>query len=103
MRADSGRGGRPLSFAQEDLTLRGHAIECRINAEDPARNFAPCPGTLVSMHLPGGPGVRMDTAAYQGYQIPPFYDSMIGKLIVYGADRAAGDRTHAPRAGRDVV
>ena len=79
--------GEPLSFGQEDLTLRGHAIECRINAEDPARNFAPCPGTLVSLHLPGGPGVRIDSAAYQGYTIPPFYDSMIGKLIVYGADR----------------
>ena len=79
--------GEPLSFKQEDLTLRGHAIECRINAEDPARNFAPCPGTLVSLHLPGGPGVRIDSAAYQGYTIPPFYDSMIGKLIVYGADR----------------
>ena len=79
--------GLKLSCSQEDVTLRGHAIECRINAEDPARNFAPCPGTLVSMHLPGGPGVRMDTAAYQGYRIPPFYDSMIGKLIVYGADR----------------
>lgn len=79
--------GLPLELKQEDIVLRGHAIECRINAEDPARNFAPCPGTLVSMHLPGGPGVRMDTAAYQGYQIPPFYDSMIGKLIVYGADR----------------
>ena len=94
--------GRPLSFAQEDLTLRGHAIECRINAEDPARNFAPCPGTLVSMHLPGGPGVRMDTAAYQGYQIPPFYDSMIGKLIVYGADRQQAI-ARMRRAGRDVV
>ena len=79
--------GEPLSFKQEDLTLRGHAIECRINAVDPARNFAPCPGTLVSLHLPGGPGVRIDSAAYQGYTIPPFYDSMIGKLIVYGADR----------------
>lgn len=79
--------GEPLSFTQEDLSLRGHAIECRINAEDPSRDFAPCPGTLVAMHLPGGPGVRMDTAAYQGYKIPPFYDSMIGKLIVYGADR----------------
>lgn len=79
--------GEPLSFKQEDLALRGHAIECRINAEDPARNFAPCPGTLVSLHLPGGPGVRIDSAAYQGYTIPPFYDSMIGKLIVYGADR----------------
>ncbi len=79
--------GEPLRFAQEDIKLRGHAIECRINAEDPERDFAPCPGTLVSMHLPGGPGVRVDSAAYQGYKIPPFYDSMIGKLIVTGTDR----------------
>ena len=79
--------GEPISFKQEDLVMRGHAIECRINAEDPSRNFAPCPGTLVSLHLPGGPGVRVDSAAYQGYKIPPFYDSMIGKLIVYGSDR----------------
>ena len=79
--------GEPISFKQEDLVIRGHAIECRINAEDPSRNFAPCPGTLVSLHLPGGPGVRVDSAAYQGYKIPPFYDSMIGKLIVYGSDR----------------
>jgi len=79
--------GQPLSMTQEDIVLRGHAIECRINAEDPERDFAPCPGTLLSLHLPGGPGVRMDTAAYQGYTIPPFYDSMIGKLIVSGADR----------------
>ncbi len=79
--------GEPLSFTQEDLQLQGHAIECRINAEDPARNFAPCPGHIHAMHLAGGPGVRMDTAAYQGYTIPPFYDSMIGKLIVTGRDR----------------
>ena len=79
--------GLPLSVTQEEVLFRGHAIECRINAEDPSRNFAPCPGTLVSLHLPGGPGVRVDSAAYQGYKIPPFYDSMIGKLIVYGADR----------------
>ena len=79
--------GLALRLRQEDVTLQGHAIECRINAEDPSRNFAPCPGTLVSLHLPGGPGVRVDSAAYQGYKIPPFYDSMIGKLIVYGADR----------------
>lgn len=80
--------GEPISFHQEDLQLQGHAIECRINAEDPARNFAPCPGRILAMHLSGGPGVRMDTAAYQGYTIPPFYDSMIGKLIVTGKDRA---------------
>ena len=79
--------GIPLSFSQKDVKMKGSAIECRINAEDPSRNFAPCPGTLVSLHLPGGPGVRVDSAAYQGYKIPPFYDSMIGKLIVYGADR----------------
>lgn len=80
--------GEPLSFTQEQLHQVGHTIECRINAEDPTRDFAPCPGHIHAMHLPGGPGVRMDTAAYQGYQIPPFYDSMIGKLIVSGADRA---------------
>ncbi|MDO5142874.1 MAG: acetyl-CoA carboxylase biotin carboxylase subunit, partial [Eubacteriales bacterium] len=79
--------GEPLPFTQDDLTLRGHAIECRINAEDPANDFAPRPGKLVSMHLPGGPGVRIDSAAYQGYTIPPYYDSMIGKLIVTGSDR----------------
>ncbi len=79
--------GEKLSLKQEDIKLRGHAIECRINAEDPNRNFAPCPGTIEAMHLAGGPGVRIDTAAYQGYTIPPYYDSMIGKMIVYGADR----------------
>ncbi len=79
--------GRPLSFAQEDLTLRGHAIECRINAEDLCPQFRALSGD-AGVHAPAGrTGVRMDTAAYQGYQIPPFYDSMIGKLIVYGADR----------------
>lgn len=79
--------GEPLGFTQDEVVLRGHAIECRINAEDPARGFAPCPGTIVSMHLAGGPGIRIDTAAYQGYTIPPYYDSMIGKVIAYGADR----------------
>lgn len=79
--------GEPLGFTQEDLKLCGHAIECRINAEDPEMNFAPRPGTISAMHLPGGPGVRVDTAAYQGYTIPPYYDSMIGKLIAFGASR----------------
>ncbi len=79
--------GEPLRPTQEDLSIKGHSIECRINAEDPGRGFAPCPGKLASLHLPGGPGIRVDSAAYQGYTIPPFYDSMIGKLIVTGANR----------------
>ncbi len=78
--------GRPLSIRQEDVVLRGHAIECRINAEDP-ESFMPSPGLVQHFHAPGGPGVRVDTHVYAGYQVPPNYDSMIGKLIVYGADR----------------
>lgn len=79
--------GEPLGLRQEDISLHGTAMECRINAEDAMENFAPCPGTIQSMHLAGGVGVRVDTAAYQGYTIPPFYDSMIGKLITMGQDR----------------
>ena len=79
--------GEPLGMTQADIHLMGHAIECRINAEDPARNFAPCPGTIHALHVPGGPGVRIDSAVYQGYTIPPYYDSMIAKLIVHGNDR----------------
>ncbi len=79
--------GRPLSFRQEEVTFRGHAIECRINAEDP-RTFRPSPGEITYFHAPGGPGVRFDSAIYSGYRIPPFYDSMVGKLIVFGDDRA---------------
>ncbi len=80
--------GEPLSFRQKDVRQMGCAIECRINAEDPARNFAPSPGTITELRLPGGPGVRMDTHAYAGYRIPPNYDSMIGKLLVYRPTRA---------------
>ena len=80
--------GEKLSFSQKDIVLRGHAIECRINAEDPKRNFAPCPGTLNTFIPPGGRGVRVDTHSYSGYKIPPYYDSMIGKLIVHGNNRA---------------
>ena len=80
--------GAKLPFAQCDIKLTGHAIECRINAEDPQRNFAPCCGQITLLHVPGGPWVRFDTALYQGYRIPPYYDSMIGKLIVYAATRA---------------
>ncbi|MGN8938819.1 acetyl-CoA carboxylase biotin carboxylase subunit [Bittarella sp. HCP28S3_D9] len=79
--------GEALGFAQKDLTLHGHAIECRINAEDPYHNFAPRPGTVEGLHVPGGPGVRVDSAIYQGYTIPPYYDSMLSKLIVWGESR----------------
>ncbi|MFW5646255.1 MAG: acetyl-CoA carboxylase biotin carboxylase subunit [Acetivibrio ethanolgignens] len=77
----------PLSFSQEDIHFKGHAIECRINAENPAQNFRPSPGRITGMYLPGGEGVRIDTAIYSGYQVPAYYDSMLAKLIVYGKDR----------------
>src|SRR5712672_972290 len=80
--------GEPLPFKQKDVPQHGHAIECRINAEDPARNFAPSPGLITELRIPGGPGVRMDSHAYAGYRIPPNYDSMIGKLIVHRKTRA---------------
>ena len=80
-------GGEKLSIKQEDIVLRGHAIECRINAEDP-ETFAPCPGLIKHFHAAGGPGVRVDSHIYEGYKVPPNYDSMIGKLIVHGATRA---------------
>lgn len=79
--------GEPLGFAQDDLSLTGHAIEFRINAEDPEMDFLPSPGKITELEVPGGPGVRVDSALYAGYEIPPFYDSMISKLIVRGADR----------------
>jgi acetyl-CoA carboxylase biotin carboxylase subunit len=80
--------GEPLSMKQKEVTQTGHAIECRINAEDPERNFAPSPGLITEMRPPGGPGVRLDSHAYAGYRIPPNYDSMIGKLIVHRPTRA---------------
>lgn len=79
--------GLPLSIKQEDVALQGHAIECRINAEDPRRNFMPCPGVIDEVHLPGGFGVRIDSAVYSGYEIPPYYDSMIAKVIVHDKSR----------------
>lgn len=79
--------GNPLSVKQENIHLTGHAMECRINAEDPEKNFRPCPGIINEIHLPGGYGVRVDTAVYNGYEIPPYYDSMIAKVIVHGRDR----------------
>lgn len=84
--------GEALSFTQEDVQPRGHAIECRINAEIPERNFMPSPGTITHMHLPAGNGVRVDTAIYSGYAIPTEYDSMIAKVIVHAPDREAALR-----------
>ena len=79
--------GEPLPFRQEDVKLTGHAIECRINAENPAQNFRPCPGRISALHMPGGPGIRIDSAVYQGCEITPYYDSMIAKLITYAPTR----------------
>lgn len=79
--------GLPLSVKQDDIHLRGHAIECRINAENPELDFRPSPGTITALYMPGGPGIRIDGAVYQGYTITPYYDSMISKLIAHGSDR----------------
>ncbi|MGH7699889.1 MAG: acetyl-CoA carboxylase biotin carboxylase subunit, partial [Gemmatimonadales bacterium] len=80
--------GEPLSFVMNGQRLRGHAIECRVNAEDPFRNFQPCPGLITAYHPPGGPGVRVDTHIYDGYTVPPYYDSLLAKVIVHGNTRA---------------
>jgi acetyl-CoA carboxylase biotin carboxylase subunit len=79
--------GEPLALRQEQVELRGHAIEFRINAEDPGDNFAPQTGTIDELQLPGGPGVRLDTHLYPGYEVPPYYDSLLAKLIVWGDTR----------------
>ena len=80
--------GERLTLRQKDIEIQGHAIECRINAEDP-ENFMPCPGTITQFHAPGGPGIRVDSHIYSGYHVPPYYDSMIGKVISHGTDRQA--------------
>jgi acetyl-CoA carboxylase biotin carboxylase subunit len=79
--------GVPLDFGQDDVVLRGHALECRINAENPSRDFMPCPGRIFFFHAPGGPGVRVDSHIYSEYQVPPYYDSLLAKLITFGKDR----------------
>ena len=81
-------GGQPLRFKQSDVKMKGHAIEVRINAEDPSKNFMPNPGTVTSLKIPNGAGIRFDTMLFEGYQVPPFYDSLLGKLIVWGETRA---------------
>jgi len=80
--------GERLSFSQRDVEFRGHAMECRINAEDPAHDFRPSPGTIRGLVLPGGPGIRVDTHVYAGYTIPPYYDSLVAKVIAWGRDRS---------------
>ena len=79
--------GQSLDFTQDDIKLTGHAIECRINAEDPARNFIPSSGAITALNMPGGPGVRVDSHIYQDYEIPPYYDSLLAKVIAYGQNR----------------
>ena len=81
--------GQRLRMKQSDITIKGHAIECRINAEDPAKGFMPAPGLIDTLNIPGGAGVRFDSLLYQGYTVPPFYDSLLGKLIVWDEDRAS--------------
>jgi len=78
--------GEPLSIRQDQVKIQGHAIECRLNAEDP-RTFMPSPGLIKQFHMPGGPGIRCETHIYNGYKVPPYYDSMIGKLIAHGETR----------------
>ncbi|MBC8423765.1 acetyl-CoA carboxylase biotin carboxylase subunit [bacterium] len=79
--------GEPLDFVQDDVVIRGHAVECRINAENPARDFMPCPGRIFFFHAPGGPGVRVDSHVYSEYSVPPYYDSLLAKIITHGRDR----------------
>lgn len=79
--------GMPLTLTQKDIKIKGHAIECRINAEEPEKDFRPCPGTIEELYLPGGRGIRLDSAIYCGYKIPPYYDSMLAKLIAFGDSR----------------
>jgi acetyl-CoA carboxylase biotin carboxylase subunit len=84
--------GEPLPIRQEDVKMSGHAIECRINAEDPNRDFQPSPGLITYFHSPGGPGLRVESHVYTGYRVPPYYDSMIIKIIAHGVDRTEAIR-----------
>jgi len=85
--------GEKLSFSQEEIRWSGHAIECRVNAEDPDQDFLPCPGVVSLYHPPGGPNVRVDSHLFTGYRIPPHYDSLLGKIIVHGKNRQEAIRT----------
>ena len=93
--------GEPLSFKQEEILVRGHAIECRINAEIPEKNFMPSSGTVTALHLPAGNGVRVDTGLYTGYTVPSEYDSMIAKIIVHAPGQTGGSAKDERRSGRN--
>ncbi len=95
--------GKKLSYTQEDIHLTGHAIECRINAENPAKGFRPSPGTITDMYLPGGKGIRIDSAIYSGYSIPPYYDSMVAKLIVWAKNRREAVRKMQSALGEVII
>lgn len=95
--------GKKLSYTQEDIQLTGHAIECRINAENPAKGFRPSPGTITDMYLPGGKGIRIDSAIYSGYSIPPYYDSMVAKLIVWAKNRREAVRKMQSALGEVII
>ena len=95
--------GEPLSETQEDVTIKGHAIECRINAENPSKNFMPCPGLITNVHIPGGNGVRVDTHIYSDYKVPANYDSMLMKLIVYDKDRESAIAKMRSALGEVVI
>ena len=95
--------GKPLSVTQEDVLPKGHAIECRINAENPRQNFVPCPGHISGIYMPGGNGVRVDSAIYSGYDVSPFYDSMLAKLIVHGKNREEAIRKMRRALGEVVI
>lgn len=95
--------GRKLSYTQKDIRLTGHAIECRINAENPEKGFRPSPGTVTDMYLPGGKGIRIDSAIYSGYTIPPYYDSMVAKLIVWAKNRNEAIRKMQSALGEIII
>ena len=95
--------GQKLNLTQDQIQIKGHAIECRINAENPAKNFRPSPGTITDMYLPGGKGVRIDSAIYRGYTVTPYYDSMLAKLIVYAANRKEAIRKMQSALGEVII
>ena len=95
--------GKKLPFTQDEISITGHAIECRINAENPKQNFRPCPGTITDMYLPGGKGVRIDSAIYSGYTVPPWYDSMLAKLIVWAGSREEAIRKMRSALGEVII